>query len=91
VKKFLVVWLIGGTAVMFLVLEVSLWWLFLLVPLSVYVGFWGRYLLYSREYREIDGKLHVKEGRGNWEEFEGHLRRDHPKEYQEYIQTVGKE
>ena len=87
-KKFFTVWLVGGTAILYLVSGVSLWWLFLLIPFFVFVIFWGRYLLYGREYRMIDGKLHVKEGRGNWEEFEEHLRLNHPQEYQEYIQKV---
>ncbi len=89
-KKFLAVWLIGGAVVWFLITLVSLWWLLLLIPFFVCASFWGRYLLYGREYRKIDGKLHVKEGRGNWEDFEEHLRRNHPKEYQEYIQKVAK-
>ena len=89
-KKFIVTWFIGNTVALYLVTVVSLWWLFLLIPFFVFTVFWCLYLLYGREYREIGGKLQVKEGRGNWEEFEGHLRRDHPKEYQEYIQKVAK-
>jgi len=39
-------------------------------------------LFSQRTYKEIDGKLYIREGLfGKWEDAEEHLKREHPEEY----------
>lgn len=80
---FIAGWLVGLIAFSLLVWSkgVSLWWLFLLIPLYTVMFF---FLLYAfsdrREYRKVNGRVQVKEGRGDWEDLKEHMKREHPEE-----------
>lgn len=80
----LVGWLFGLVVIGLLTWNVgiSLWWLCLLIPIYTVMYFFLSYVLIGRrEHREVDGRLQIREGRGDWWDFEEHMKRDHPKEW----------
>jgi len=58
------------------------WW-FWLVYIIFVVGVWyGYWCLFSRrEYKEINGRLCVRHGKGRWLDLIEHMEREHPIEY----------
>ena len=55
-------------------------WLWLLVtyPFACVAGYLLWWHMYGRrEYKEVDGKIFIKEGIGEWEEMEYHLKSRH--------------
>ena len=44
----------------------------------------------GRDYKEIDGVLYVKEGFGDWEKLDTHVKRKHPKLRDETIEDKRK-
>jgi hypothetical protein len=43
-------------------------------------------LLGGRDYKVINGEMYVKEGFGDWEKIDLHLRDNHPELYDNYIE-----
>lgn len=83
-NKLLVGLLIGAVVISLLVcnMELSFWWLFLLFPIYAVMFFFSILVLSGRrDYREMNGKLQIKECGRDWEDFEEHMKRDHPKEW----------
>ena len=70
--------LFGGIITTGILVGLISWWFMLLaIPLVAMRVFFEK-----REYREINGRLYVREFRGDeWEDVEEHLKREHPEEY----------
>lgn len=48
------------------------------------------YIIVPTEYKEIGGKLYVREGFGDFEEVQEHLHNEHPEAYTAYAETFRK-
>jgi uncharacterized membrane protein YbaN (DUF454 family) len=64
-----VIWVLG---ILGIVLGVAL-------AIAFIVIFLGIFHQKKREYKKIDGKLYIKEGKGDWEPWEERVGREHSK------------
>jgi hypothetical protein len=50
------------------------------------IGEFFHKLFGGRDYKTIDGTVYVKEGFGDWERLDDHLKHCHPQQYDDYIE-----
>ncbi len=55
------------------------------------IGYFIHCLLVPREYKVIGGRLHVREGFGEFEDIEDHLKNEHPEAYDAVVESMRKE
>ena len=62
----------------FFQLLTNYWWIILILLPIAWIGYY--LLIDQRQYKMINGKLHIKEGISKWEDLEEHMDREHKEE-----------